>query len=65
MKFKTIYDGEKAIVVDRYGEKTYHEGPKRVFLFFEKFEKLKSYVADEKQYLIIKYLSGKVSHIKG
>lgn len=65
MKFKTIFDGEKAIVIDRNGKKDIYEGPKRIFLFMEKLEKLKSYVADEKQYLIIKYVSGAVSHKRG
>lgn len=65
MKFKTIYDGEKAVVVDRNGKKDFYDGPKRIFLFMEKMEKLRSYVADEKQYLIIKFVSGAVKHMRG
>jgi hypothetical protein len=34
-------------------------------LFFEKFEKLNYYVADETQYLIVKYVDGRVIHKKG
>ena len=32
MKFKTIYEGEKAILIDRNGEKSLIEGPQRVKL---------------------------------
>ena len=32
MKFKTIYEGEKAILIDRNGEKSLVDGPKRVKL---------------------------------
>ena len=65
MKFKVLYDGEKGILVNRSGQKKLIEGPRRVFLFLEKLEKLTDFVADETQYLVIKYLSGKVIHKQG
>lgn len=65
MKFKTVFEGEKAILVDRNGESKIIEGPKRVFLFMEKLEKLHQYVADSNQYLVIKYIDGNVVHKKG
>jgi len=34
MKFKTLYDGEKAVVIDRNGKKTFHSGPRRVNIRF-------------------------------
>jgi len=65
MKYKTVYNGERALIIDRNGKKSVFDGPKRVFLFMEKLEKLQSYVADATQYLIIKYHDGRVIHKKG
>ena len=65
MRFRTIYEGERAIIVNRNGEQKVFSGPKRVFLFMEKFEKLTEYVADSSQYLEIKYINGRLEHKQG
>jgi hypothetical protein len=65
MKFKTIYSGEKAIVVNRNGEKKIVDGPDRYFLFMEKMEKMRQFVANSDQYLVIKYNNGNVEHKQG
>lgn len=30
MKYKTVYDGERALIIDRNGKKSVFDGPKRV-----------------------------------
>ena len=65
MGFKTVYDGEKAIIVNRNGEKKIVEGPQRLFLWLAKLEPLRSCVADAHQYLVVKYIDGRVVHKPG
>ncbi len=44
MKFKTVYKGEKAIVINRNGEQKVLEGPKRVRLLYHSKKKNKSFI---------------------
>ncbi|CAF0900575.1 unnamed protein product [Brachionus calyciflorus] len=65
MGFKRIRQGQKAIIVNRDGKITRLDGPKITFIILSKLEKLKPYVANENEYLIIKYIDGHVEHRKG
>lgn len=65
MKLKTVFEGERAILVNRNGELEEIQGPKQVFLVLSKLEKLRRHVAHSNQFLIIKYTSGEVEHVPG
>jgi vacuolar-type H+-ATPase subunit B/Vma2 len=65
MKFKTVYKGEKAIVINRNGAVEQIEGPKRVFLLLSRLEKLKNHIADLNEYLVIEYVNGQIEHKPG
>lgn len=43
MKFKTVYDGERALIIDRHGKKNVLDGPKRVNQIFRFIKDLTSF----------------------
>jgi hypothetical protein len=65
MKFKILYDGERAIIIKQNGRSKVINGPKRVFICLDKMEKLRQYAANTNQYLVVKYLDGNVDHVRG
>ncbi|KAJ8316481.1 hypothetical protein KUTeg_006495 [Tegillarca granosa] len=65
MKFKTIREGQQAVVFNHLGEGRLIVGPSRVFLFRERLQKLKHYTATQHQYLIFKDKMGVVTHKRG
>lgn len=65
MGFKRIRQGQKAIIINRNGEITKIDGPKITYLILSKLEKLMRYVANENQYLVVKYIDGHIEHVKG
>jgi hypothetical protein len=65
MKFKTLYQGERAILINRNGEKEIVDGPGRYFLVMTKMEKLKRFEADNSQYIKIKFIDGRIVHRPG
>jgi hypothetical protein len=65
MKFKTVYKGEKAILINKDGAAQQIDGPQRVFLVLSKLEKLRNYIADLNEYLVIEYINGQIEHRPG
>ncbi|KAK3734747.1 hypothetical protein RRG08_059925 [Elysia crispata] len=65
MKFKTVCEGEQAVILNHRGEGRLVVGPHRVFLFRERFNRLKSKTADRYQYLEIQANNGSISHRPG
>ncbi|RUS83910.1 hypothetical protein EGW08_008324, partial [Elysia chlorotica] len=65
MKFKTVREGEQAVILNHRGEGRLVVGPQRVFLFRERFNRLKSKTADRYQYLEIQENNGSISHRPG
>lgn len=65
MKFKTVREGQQAVVYNNFGEGRLLEGPTRVFLYRERLKFLKLHTADMYQYLIIKDIDGNITHKRG
>lgn len=65
MKFKTVREGEQAVIFNHLGEGRIVVGPQRVFLFRERFSKLQSKTADRYQFLEIQENNGSISHRPG
>ena len=65
MKFKTVRDGQKAIILNHMGQGRILEGPQRVFLFRERFKFLQADTADSFQYVEIHENSGSILHKAG
>ncbi|KAK6195405.1 hypothetical protein SNE40_000843 [Patella caerulea] len=57
--------GEQALVYNHGGEARIECGPKRLFLWREKFNRLTRFSADQNQYLVIIYKDGNVDHFQG
>ncbi|CAH1797641.1 unnamed protein product [Owenia fusiformis] len=65
MKYKTVREGEQAVVLNYLGEGRLLVGPARVFLFRERFHRLQRYTASQDEYLVIKFKSGHIKHKRG
>ncbi|XP_005100203.2 uncharacterized protein LOC101861588 [Aplysia californica] len=65
MKFKTVRDGQRAIILNHLGEGRIIEGPQRVFLFRERFKFLRPNTADRFQYVEIQENNGSIIHRHG
>ncbi|KAL4234685.1 hypothetical protein ACF0H5_006326 [Mactra antiquata] len=65
MKYKTVLEGEQAVIFNYLGEGRLVVGPARVFLFRERLQKLTHYTATQYEYLKIRDKEGIVSHKPG
>ncbi|KAH3768884.1 uncharacterized protein LOC127844917 [Dreissena polymorpha] len=65
MKFKTVLEGEQAVIYNYLGEGKLVIGPQRVFLFRETLKKLVRYTASQYEYLSIRDIDGIVTHKPG
>ncbi|XP_060083490.1 uncharacterized protein LOC132562749 [Ylistrum balloti] len=65
MKFKTVREGQQAVVFNYLGEGRLIIGPERVFLYRERLQYLKSYTANQYQFLVLKDKDGVVTHKRG
>ncbi|XP_071950449.1 uncharacterized protein [Antedon mediterranea] len=64
--FKTLDEGDQALVYNSQGEARIEHGPKRVFLWrSRRFEILRHIVASQKQFLKIRFKNGDVEHKEG
>ncbi|XP_074658375.1 uncharacterized protein LOC141911275 isoform X2 [Tubulanus polymorphus] len=61
----TLDVGDQALIYDLHGRARIEEGPKRLFLFREKFTELSRLSANQNEFLKVKYIDGKVDHIPG
>ncbi|KAK7106737.1 uncharacterized protein [Littorina saxatilis] len=65
MKYKTVREGQQAVILNHMGEGELITGPKRVFLFRERFQMLKECTASSDQYLVVQENDGTVYHEPG
>ncbi|XP_069115144.1 uncharacterized protein [Argopecten irradians] len=65
MKYKTVREGQQAVVYNHLGEGRLIIGPERVFLYRERLQYLKSYTANQYQFLVLKDKDGIVTHKRG
>ncbi len=65
MLFHTIEEGERALVTRRNGTKHLVIGPKRIWGWFTRMEKLQQHVAHPGQFLIVHYRDGTQQHLPG
>ncbi|XP_071164795.1 uncharacterized protein LOC143067695 [Mytilus galloprovincialis] len=63
--WETLDVGEQALVYNHEGEARIEEGPKRLFLWREKFQILKRNAVNQNSYAIVRYNDGQVEHLKG
>jgi hypothetical protein len=64
-KFKTILQGQRAMVWDLAGRVRYVDGPRRLFLFRKIAQDMRRYAAEPDQYLVIKKRDGTTEHVPG
>ncbi|XP_059172148.1 uncharacterized protein LOC131953132 [Physella acuta] len=65
MKFKTVREGDQAVILNHLGQGRLVEGPERVFLFRERFQQLTSYTADRYKYIVTQENNGCILHKPG
>ena len=65
LSFKTIREGDKAIVWSANGQGVRVEGPKWLWLWNKTVELLPRVAADPQQYLVVKFKNGKQQHVRG
>ncbi|XP_033112088.1 uncharacterized protein LOC117112964 [Anneissia japonica] len=65
MKFKTVLEGQQAIVTDHLGKVELIVGPQRVFLYRKRLTVLRDYTANRREYLVIHDKDGLVTHKPG
>ncbi|KAK0069330.1 hypothetical protein Bpfe_001512 [Biomphalaria pfeifferi] len=65
MKFKTVSEGQQAVVLNHLGQGKLVIGPERLFLFRERFYQLRSNTADRFGYIAIQENSGSIIHKPG
>ncbi|KAF6031156.1 hypothetical protein EB796_010514 [Bugula neritina] len=65
MKFKTVREGEQAVLFNYLGEGTLIKGPKRVFIFRDRLVMLERKTASQYEYLELKDNVGNVTHVPG
>lgn len=63
--FVTVKDKERAVIWKKSGMSKIVEGPARVFLWGERIEPLRHFVADSKSYLAIERKDGTSEHVSG
>lgn len=65
MGYHTIKEGDQALVFNSGGQGTLVIGPRRVYIFRGDIEYLRRYVADQNQYLQVKYRDGRKENEPG
>ncbi|HYC89971.1 MAG TPA: hypothetical protein VEO54_12220 [Thermoanaerobaculia bacterium] len=63
--FTTIRTGERVAVWNRSGEVRYVDGPRRLLLWRESVKPLELHSARPDQYLVVRYVDGRVQHAAG
>ncbi|HEX8617819.1 MAG TPA: hypothetical protein VF911_09570 [Thermoanaerobaculia bacterium] len=63
--FTTVRTGERVAVWNRNGEVRYVDGPRRLLLWRETVKPLVLHSARPDQYLVIRYVDGRVEHLAG
>jgi hypothetical protein len=63
--FKTVRDGERALLIDKRGQSMVVDGPQRVSVFRKSFQRLQRVSADQYQYIQFQKADGEVEHMQG
>ncbi len=62
---KTVRRGERVAVWDATGEVRLVDGPKQLWLFGERMERLKRFRAEADEYLVVQFIDGTTEHQRG
>lgn len=63
--FTTILQGERAAIWHANGSVRFVDGPRRMFLFQQRRERLQRFAAEPGEYLIVRYKDGATEHLPG
>lgn len=62
---RTIKDGEKCIIFNRYGQHSIVSGPKLQYLFCSTIRFLEKFIASPTEYLVVRNQDGTIEHLPG
>ncbi len=65
IRFKTIREGQRVAVWNPRGEVRLVDGPHRLLLWNQRVEPLERYSAASHQYLAVRFLDGRLEHLRG
>jgi hypothetical protein len=65
IQLQTIRRGERVAVWNPAGEVRFVDGPRRLLLFYDRVERLRRSSAEAHQYLAVRFLDGRVEHLRG
>src|SRR5262245_52723220 len=65
IQLQTIRRGERVAVWSPRGEVRFVDGPRQLLLFRDRVERLRRYSAEAHQYLAVRFLNGRVEHLRG
>src|SRR5262245_1175697 len=65
IQLQTIRRGERVAVWSPRGEVRFVDGPRQLLLFRDRVERLRRYSAEAHQYLAVRFLDGRVEHLRG
>jgi hypothetical protein len=63
--FQTVRRGDRVAIWNAWGDVRFVDGPKPLFLFRERVERLRRFSAEAHQYLAVRFLNGRVEHRRG
>jgi hypothetical protein len=63
--FTTILEGERAAIWSASGSVQFVDGPRRMFLFQQRRERLQRFAAEPGEYLIVRFKDGTTEHLPG
>jgi hypothetical protein len=65
IRFHTIRQGQRVAVWNHKGEVRFVHGPRRILLLRERIDPLARFSAEAHQYLAVRFLDGRVEHLRG
>jgi hypothetical protein len=65
IKLHTVRQGKRVAVWSPSGEVRFVHGPRRLFLWRQRVEPLQHFSAEAHQYLAVRFLDGRVEHVRG
>ena len=65
IQLQTIRRGERVAIWNPGGEIRFVDGPTRLLLFRDRVERLRRFSAESHEYLAVRFLDGRVEHLRG
>lgn len=65
MWYYTVEEGQRALMIRRDGRMEVVVGPRRVWIGYNRFEKMRHYVAHPGEFLIVRFRDGRQEHLVG